>query len=277
MKATTALRTRVFRVGSRMHLRIGALPAGDRILKATEKALTGPITVAYGPGVGIRLHTRGLPLHQAHAYHLVHGSVEVCVQEALRRTVAPGAVVYDIGANLGFFALLAKRFAGDAGRVIAFEPSPQTLELLNENLALNPERVEVVEAAVSDHDGRGTLLQVSDHGWSHLDDRGHHPQTVGTHDVQVIRLDTEIAAGRLPAPDVIKLDIEGSEIAALTGLTETLATHGPTIICELHSTNDEVADLLTAAGYVVENLESTLPVREAGPIHILARPASPRA
>jgi len=73
---------------------------------------------------------------------------------------------------------------------------------------------------------------------------------------------------------VIKVDVEGSEGAVLRGLTETLRRHRPVVICELHETNHEVAELLRAAGYSLENLDGTAPIEAAGVAHVLARAVS---
>jgi chemotaxis response regulator CheB len=88
--------------------------------------------------------------------------------------------------------------------------------------------------------------------------------------VEVVTLDDAIAAGA-PAPDVIKLDVEGSEVDVLAGASRLLETRRPAVICETHGTNAEVCDLLEAAGYTVEHLDGTAPPREAGAAHLLAR------
>jgi hypothetical protein len=87
--------------------------------------------------------------------------------------------------------------------------------------------------------------------------------------VKVVSLDEEIAEGRLPVPDVVKLDVEGAEVAVLSGLRETLIRHDPVVICELHASNDAVLRLAGECGYSVTNLEGTRDVAGAGPVHVL--------
>ncbi|PTL58978.1 methyltransferase [Paraconexibacter algicola] len=232
----------------------------------------GPVEVAAGAARGVLLDPRAFPLTHVQAHGAVRGTLEPEVQEALRRTVAPGDVVYDIGANVGFFTLLAARLTGPGGHVVAFEPSPPAVAGLRANVALNGLAVTVREAAVAATPGRARLLQVGEHSWSHLEDRGHHPGTTAVVEVEVTTVDAEVAAGR-PVPAVVKLDVEGSEVAALQGMARTLAEHRPALVIELHGTNHEVLDVLDDAGYRAENLEGPQPLRDAGPVHLLARPA----
>lgn len=272
------VRSRTYRLYTRLPPRLrdpleGGAP-GRAALAAAQRLLdTGPVPVCGGPARGLLVSPATLPLTHVQAYGIVRGTVETEVQEALRRTVSRGATVWDVGANVGFFTLLAARLTGPTGRVVAFEPSPPAIPGLRENVALNGlDHVEIVESAVAGAPGRARLLQVGQHSWSHLEDRGRHPGTTAVVEVDVTTVDAEVAAGR-PAPDVVKIDVEGSEIAVLEGMRDTLAAHGPALVIELHATNREVMDLLDAAGYRAENLEGPSPVREAGPVHLLARPA----
>lgn len=255
------------------HRALAARPAGRRVL-----ALVGrwwrraPIEIgAGGLGHRLRLSTAFLEPQHVQAWGLARGALEPPVQEALRRRVAPGMTVFDVGANLGFFSLVAGRLVGPAGRVVAFEPVPSSAAAVRANAVLNGfHHVDVVEAAVGAAAERGSLLVVEEASWSHLAERGRHPSTRATIGVDVVALDELIESGRLPAPDVVKIDVEGSEGDVLRGMARTLARHRPELVIELHGTNAEVAELLEAAGYALENLDGTEPVREAGAVHVLA-------
>jgi FkbM family methyltransferase len=226
--------------------------------------------VAGGAGFGLRLSTEHLPVGHRQGYGLVRGVLEPGVQEALRRHVRPGAVIYDVGANIGFFSLLTARLAGPDGRVEAFEPVPTSAAAVRANAALNGlSTITVHQVAVSDHGGVGELLVPFERGWAHLADRGWHPNTRRRLDVQLIALDEQITRGAFPPPDVVKIDVEGSEIAVLRGLTQTLRSGNVTIVCELHETNAEVLELMNELGYLLRNLDGTAPVAQAGPIHVL--------
>ena len=254
------LRTRAYRVLTR-------LPRArmERALALSDRTFGGVVKVAGGIGVGLRFD---LAVSHIQTYGLVRGSLEPGVQEAFRRSITPGAVVWDVGANLGFFSLLALRLG--AARVDAFEPEPANVAALRRSLALNDavEEVVVHPVAVGASSGRASLLQVSDRSWSHLADRGMHPLTVGSVEVDVVALD----ALSLPAPSLVKIDVEGSEAAVLQGMAGVLRASAPVLIVELHGTNAEVCALLASFGYSAENLDGPEPVEDAGPVHILARP-----
>jgi hypothetical protein len=92
--------------------------------------------------------------------------------------------------------------------------------------------------------------------------------------VELVAIDDLVAAGRVPPPDVVKIDVEGAELAVLAGMRETLARHRPAIICELHDTHAPFVAFMAQCGYRLINLEGTIPVGETGAsAHALALPA----
>lgn len=232
----------------------------------------GTLHVSTGAAGGLRLWNPWLG--HAHLGSIAVGDLEVPVQEAMRRHLGPGGVFYDVGANIGFFALLATRFVGDTGRVIAFEPAPDNAAAILANAALNGvERIAVVERAVGARSGTARLQVVDDQSWSRLEDCGSHLATQLVIEVGVVAIDALVASGELPAPTVVKLDVEGAETAALEGMRAVLREHRPAVICELHDTHREFAALMEEAGYRVINLEGPEPIEEAGPwAHALALP-----
>jgi FkbM family methyltransferase len=281
-RAARIARTSFYRLFTHLpQERIDSMRRGDsgrRLLPLAQRAVgRGAVAIKEGPAAGLLLSTDHLPLTHIQAYGLVRGVLEPAVQEALRRHVRAGATVFDVGANVGFFTLFAALLTGPAGRVESFEPSPVSAEAIRANARMNGySHVRVHEVAVGAAGGAGHLLHVDEHSWSHLEDRGWHSRTKEVLDVPVIALDEEIAAGRLPRPDVVKIDVEGSEVAVLEGLRQTLRSARPVVICELHVTNREVDALLREAGYEVENLDGPTAVVDAEPwVHVLGRP--PRA
>jgi FkbM family methyltransferase len=243
--------------------------------RAAPRPPRAHVQVGYGPARGLRLPARGVAPTHPQARLLLTGTLEVAVQQALRRTILPGAVMWDVGANLGFFALLAARLAGPDGRVVAFEPVPAAAALAREAASLNglADRIVVRPEALGAVSAWTPLCVVGEPSWSHLADRGRHPATRQHLEVEVATADGLIEAGLAPAPDVLKLDVEGSEVDVLRGAQGLLERHRPVVVCELHDTAVEVADLLEGAGYTLESLDGPGPVRDGTAVHVLARPA----
>ncbi len=91
------------------------------------------------------------------ARHLVPHDAEPALFDFLARTIRPGDIVLDVGAFVGVYAVLAARWSGPGGRVVAFEPTPSSAALARRHLAYNglgPDRVSIIEAAVSDRAAR---------------------------------------------------------------------------------------------------------------------------
>jgi FkbM family methyltransferase len=179
-----------------------------------------------------------------------------------QRLVRPGDVVYDVGANIGLHTrLLCSRFG--AGEVVAFEPMTENVALLRANVALGgPQcRVRVVPAAVSDSDRR-EALQVDDvmsqsaaldsvTGGAASGGRRQYGLPPRTEEVDVVRLDSVVDRDRLPAPALIKIDVEGAEASVLRGAAEVLRRYRPALVVELHGTAAarEVFRILHDYGY----------------------------
>ena len=165
------------------------------------------------------------------------GTYEPELQSALRRFIPPGAVIYDVGANIGYVSLLLAKAAGEAGKVFAFEALPSNVEQLRRNLALNgmEKRVTVVDRAV-------TQVRVWCASWCTLPEgwaRWRGPPGVMTVmnqklNVLGISLDEFVYGQGNPPPQVVKMDIEGGEVFALPGMRRVLTEARPLMLMELH-------------------------------------------
>ncbi len=235
----------------------------------------GVLRVPQGYAGGLAFDLRHLPISHAHVGSIAGGNLESAVQEAMVRHLGRGDVLYDIGANLGFFSLLGAHLTGlDEGRVFAFEAAPDNAEAIRRNAALNGiSNVTVINRAVAASSGRGRLQVVDDQSWSKLIEYGEHPFTERVIEVELVAIDDLVGPGQLPPPTVVKIDVEGAEIAVLEGMRETIERHRPAIICELHDTHAEFAELMHGHGYRLINLEGKIPVQEQGAsAHALALP-----
>lgn len=162
------------------------------------------------------------------------GSYEYEKQRTFEETVERGFVVFDIGAHVGFYTLLASVLVGPEGRVVAFEALPRNLRYLRAHLALNGvNNVSVVGAAVSDVDAEVCFDEGPGHSMAHI-------AGAGSLKVASVTLDKVVFGDGMRPPSVLKIDVEGAEFAVLQGAMRTigmyrpalfLATHGP----EIHS------------------------------------------
>lgn len=254
----------------------GGGPAGLALRPLLRWMARGSIVVPMGLGGGLRLDMSGIPLSHAHIGSLAFGNLEQSVQEAMLRHLGPGGVFYDIGANVGFFAMLGAHLSGfEEGHAYAFEPTPDNAAEIRRNAALNViPNLTVIEKAVADEAGTGRLQVVDDQSWSKLVEYGEHPFTESVIDIELVALDDLLAGDEIRPPTVVKIDVEGAELAVLEGMRRTLADHRPAVICELHGTHVEVAAFLRDAGYRVINLEGPHSVEEEGApsAHALALP-----
>lgn len=155
------------------------------------------------------------------------GFFEPDKQREICRRVKPNTVFYDVGANVGFYSLLASVLVGQ-GRVFAFEPLPMNINYLKIHLALNKVRnVDVLGVAVSDRVGESFFLQEETRSMGHL-------QNEGELRVQITTLDSLIQANKIDPPDYIKMDIEGEELLALRGASETFQRYHPVLFLATH-------------------------------------------
>jgi FkbM family methyltransferase len=134
---------------------------------------------------------------------------ETEVVRELTRVIRPGDVFFDVGAFVGAFTLLGSRLVGPGGNVVAFEPDPNARETLERNLAANGVgNVIVAPYAVGDHVGKVRL--------SASGDSVGHVTVSGGIEIEQVTFDSFCADQGL-TPTVMKIDIEGSEAAALRG------------------------------------------------------------
>lgn len=171
------------------------------------------------------------------------GLYELRSAAAMARQVRPGAIVLDIGANIGAHTLPLARLVGPSGRVVAFEPTDYAFTKLIENVGLNPDlathidcRQLMLVAEPVQANGAGATAGAIYSSWP-LDDRGalhtvHGGRLMSTENAGMMRLDDCIRDLDLPRVDFVKIDVDGNEIAVLTGARETLSRFQPVVIME---------------------------------------------
>jgi FkbM family methyltransferase len=172
-----------------------------------------------------------------------NGGFEATEIDLFLGTVRPDDTVWDVGANIGIYAVLLGR-AAHRGHVVSFEPVTETRERLVGNIARNGLTNVVVEpVALSDHDGRAQMAVHPDaHGCDYIDlDPGSAASQATAVATATEALDVEITTGAAYAarsphgvPDVIKVDIEGHEPEFLDGSWSIIAERRPTLMLEVN-------------------------------------------
>jgi FkbM family methyltransferase len=202
------------------------------------------------------------------------GQYELPIQHALRRLIRPGDIVFDIGANAGFFTLIAARLTGPSGRCVAFDPSPDNYQSVREQLELNDLNTycSARQEAIGSTTGTASFSFAKPGSpQGHLGDAGNGEQSIT---VRVVTLDS--LRDELGTPNFIKLDVEGAEVGVLDGAADLLrAAAKPTWLIELHGPECErgVRERLSAAGYSFFDLDDQpIPTATPLPHHVVARP-----
>jgi FkbM family methyltransferase len=204
---------------------------------------------------------------------LVMGGHEPYVASWLRKNVGRGWVCVDVGAHIGWYTVQLAWLVGPEGLVVAFEPVAVHAHRLRRNLARNGlANIEVVAVALSDRSGRAALWaeEIAPGlvgGKSSLVRRsfpGHELE------VPVDTLDAYVARRGLDRIDLLKVDVEGSELEVLAGSRDVLSSRQPTVIVEF---NDEesrtrVEAFLRELGYRCKELG-----RAPSMVHVLFSPA----
>lgn len=168
-----------------------------------------------------------LKTFESYAQNLVHEKVTT---EFFKKNIKERDTVVDLGANIGYFTLLAAKLVGPEGKVYAFEPEPKNFSYLKKNVEINSySQVSINQKAVSNKNGK-TQLYICSY------DTGHH--TINKYDgidaysrgrfteekaieIETVTLDSFLE-GKTNHVDVIKMDVEGAEMLALLGMDKTL-------------------------------------------------------
>jgi len=205
-----------------------------RMIGAVEQQLSPTaFTIRFGPGDvsfvdvhGIRLALDAADASVARQMEEA-GAYEPHLTAVFERYCRPGMTVVDVGANIGYYSLLASRLVGPSGRVIAIEPNSENCRLLLTSLAeAEAKNVDLLPVACSREIGWAYFSSHfgSNGGFIPDDDLVHRPGTV----VPVFPLDT-LVRGKV---DFLKLDVEGAEALVVAGAREVLSTSRPVVTTE---------------------------------------------
>jgi len=219
--------------------------------------ILGPARVEVEPGVSFLLDPRDL----VSVTILRAGSWQPEIWESMSPSLSEGSVFLDVGAHIGYFSMTAAIKVGKNGHVLAFEPNPETLQLLRDNVAAShAENVIVEPIACTDREQMLTLYAgpPSNTGMSSL--ASENVPLEGPPRLYTVRgrmIDDVIRELKLTRVDAIKIDVEGAEAYVLRGAVNTLKQFHPKVVVEvvpsqlaaMHSTPDDVIAVLKEAGY----------------------------
>jgi FkbM family methyltransferase len=183
------------------------------------------------------------------------GTYEHEKQQLFQKLLGAGQVLFDLGANVGFFSLLASRLVGDAGRVVAVEPASRNIAYLRRHIALNGiGNIDLLEAAVSSEEGFAFFDSAV------LPTTGHLTESTSGCRVSTVVLDKLVSRGSIPKPHLIKCDIEGAEYEALRGAVQILQNCRPIVLLATHGTgvHQRCCGLLRDLCYRIESLDQGL-------------------
>jgi len=210
------------------------------------------------------------------------GIYEPGVTRLFQREIRPGDLVLDIGANIGYFTLLAARLAGNSGKVLAFEPDPTNFGLLSRNVADNGyKNVSPRQEAVADKAGTLRLyLSASNRGDHRLFDPGDSRESI---EVRTVALDQALK-GLDRKVRFIKMDVQGAEALALAGMKGLLGSNrGLKLVTEFEPKNLELAGSdprrflvsLKKAGFKLWEIPESGPLKPAEAGSLLKRCQTP--
>jgi FkbM family methyltransferase len=223
----------------------------------TSARQSRPVVAVHGQKMGLHPSDPGLSRELA-----TYGIHEPTATELLRGFIHEGMKVVDLGANIGYYALLEAQLVGQQGQVLAIEPALENYELLLYNIELN--RVKNIQmappCAIGSTDTVGKLYIGGSANWHSL-----MPNLLGGDpsayvEVPLRTLDSLVKEVNFPRVDLLRMDIEGYEVEAVKGMWHTLETFRPRLMIELHycmttvSAMNELLTSLKSLGYYVEYL-----------------------
>jgi FkbM family methyltransferase len=201
---------------------------------------------------------------------LLRGSYEPDMAAAFDELLYPGGVCVDVGANEGYFSILASARVGPSGRVLAVEPQERLGPVIRENIRLNRASNIVLEpVAVSDRPGDGELFLAPDTNTGATGFTPSQRYRVPTQRVRTLTLAALLERHEIWHIDLLKLDIEGFEYEAILGSKEVFRAHRvkhlalefhPRILEQRGRPVDHLTDFLLDCGYQRNKLGDVGPI-----------------
>ncbi len=195
----------------------------------------------------------------------IKGTYEPKNVEAIQKTVREDDVAYDVGAHVGYFAVLMGDIVGSGGKVIAFEPRGLNLGYLQKHVSVNKcDNIKIVSKALGDRSGQAKLETRTGSGTGYISD-------TGDEEVEITSIDELVESGALPPPTFLKIDVEGGEMAVLRGAKSVIEKQRPRMILATHgdAIDAECRALLREWKFEMQDID-----HESGTKEIIVTPLS---
>lgn len=182
--------------------------------------------------------------------------------DLFRSYLKEGMVVLDIGANIGLYTLIASKRVGETGKVISFEPEPENFSILSKNIKENEmwDNTTSVQKAAADKEGTFPLFLAESNKGNHSIYA--HDDSIKTIPVETVSVDIWLSENGIEKVDIIKIDIQGAEPLAFSGMKNILKSN-PILLVEyepilIRSAGYDpigMLDLLKTSGYNLFNID----------------------
>jgi FkbM family methyltransferase len=215
-----------------------------------------PVPIVLGPLRGLLIE-----INLRWERQFIYGNYEFEMMKAIQDFVKPGNVVYDVGAHVGYFTLLISILAGPKGYCFAFEPSPPVSQRLETNIHKNKWKldanVQIMKMALFDEVGEREFFLGGSTSTGRLT---RFAENVPREKLVVVPLSTidNLTKAGIPAPQVIKIDVESAEDHVIRGAIHTLKKTAPVLLCEIHSVEAglNVFGILKGINYSIRDLKT---------------------
>lgn len=207
-------------------------------LQALRRARLRAYRARLGPALSVRLPEAAFRVGFEHYAEYIavqrFTAAEPEFLDEFRVQAALAPVVYDVGGHIGLYSLAAAA-CNPAARVFAFEPSPVNHATLERNAALNGfDRVRAFNVGVGDKEGAARFILRAGAEVCSTNHVLREGDETGAVEVPIETLDRIVESGRAPAPDLVKIDVEGYEARVLHGMERVLERDRPVLMLEIH-------------------------------------------
>lgn len=211
------------------------------ILRSTARVFFGkilprlPYRVIKGPLKGIKF-ILGSHSGEGGGASVYFNMVEQMQTESFLKNVKKGDILFDVGANVGYYTVLGSRLTGSQGKVFAFEPLVSNISYLHRHVKINKlENVTIIPCACSDAQSIVTFFHNDNNAMGRIESS----EIEGVNESKMTLVSTvslDAVADKLNTiPNIIKIDVEGAELSVLRGAERIISTSKPLIFLSVHS------------------------------------------